>query len=267
MSGSPFPIDEYLQRIGAPTRDAVGLERLEELQRAQSCSLPFENFDIVLGRGIRLEPDRLIDKLLRSHRGGYCFELNGLFLRALQHLGFDARALLARVIVGGEPSGRTHQLSLLELGGRQWIADVGFGGMCPRVPMALAYEQESDHDGTTYRLRAHELGYLLQCRLADSWIDLYCFDLSPVVQNDILVANHFTATHPSSFFTTARIASIAHPRGRHVLLDTRCTSICDGTETTESFPDGPTYLTRLRERFGIELDTDYADLAPLPDRS
>ena len=51
------------------------------------------------------------DKLLRQGRGGYCFELNRLYLLLLQELGFDARGLTGRASAGPHPRiGRTVQL-------------------------------------------------------------------------------------------------------------------------------------------------------------
>ena len=97
MNHTVFALEPYLQRLHyagdiQPTED-----RLEALHRAQAYTIPFENFDILLGRGISLDPSALYDKLVHHARGGYCFELNGLFLMALQAVGFEARALLARV--------------------------------------------------------------------------------------------------------------------------------------------------------------------------
>ena len=263
MESNPFPLDEYLERIGLEGAGAASLDRLEAAQRAQSRTIPFENFDIVLGRGVTLDPDHLVDKLVRSRRGGYCFELNGLFLRALRAMGFEARALLGRVHVGGEPTGRSHQLSLVEIGGAPFVADVGVGAMTPRKPMPLEVDLESDHDGVAYRLVHHELGYMLQFTQEGSWRDLYSFDLCPVIQADIDYGNHYTATHPSSFFTRFRIASIARPDGRASLFDRQYT--CESTEGNleEEFPDDERYLGLLEERFGIELDARYGELAPL----
>lgn len=110
MANYQFPLDEYCTRIGVPSSGMPTVDRLEELQRAQVYTIPFENLDIQLGRGIDLTPSYADDKLIRRQRGGYCFELNGLFLRALTAAGFEARALLGRVHLSGEPTGRGHQL-------------------------------------------------------------------------------------------------------------------------------------------------------------
>lgn len=266
MFGMPldnFPLDEYCARTGASTSGSANLEHLEELQRAQLYSIPFENFDIQLGRGIDLAPEHLIEKLLRRDRGGYCFELNGLFLSALRAAGYDARALLARVHVTGVPTGRGHQVNLVTIANRQWIVDAGFGGACPRAPIQLQFNTETRHDGWIFRICQHELGYMLQRKLADNWSDLYSFDLAPVVQGDIAYGNHFTSTHPSSFFTSSRVAALCHPEGQINLLNFNCTSTGLDAETVEDFPDDESYLLKLRDKFGIQLDAEYTDLALL----
>ena len=260
-----FPLDEYCQRTGAASTGAASLELLEEMQRTQLYAMPFENFDIQLGRGIDLSPEHLIDKLIRHRRGGYCFELNGLFLSALRSIGFEARPLLARVHVGGEPTGRGHQLSLVTLSGREWIADVGFGGACPRAPIPLEHGIESIQGHQTFRLAPHELGYMLQLKLPDGeWQNLYSFDLTPVVPSDITYGNHFTSTHPSSFFTSARVAVRSTPEGQSRLFNFNVTTLAAGEELTEQLPDNDTYLAELRTRFGIDLDAEYSDLQTVP---
>lgn len=78
--------------------------------------------------------------------------MNGLFLHALQTLGFKARALLARIHVTGMPSGRGHQLELISIDGRDWLADVGFGGNSPRMPIPMELDRPVTKDGQTIRL-------------------------------------------------------------------------------------------------------------------
>ena len=259
-----FPIDEYCERIGAPAGGGRTVERLAELQTAQLFTMPFENFDIQLGRGINLDPDHLIDKLIRHRRGGYCFELNGLFLSALRAFGFEARPLLARVHVSGEPTGRSHQLSLLNIDGRDWIADVGFGGACPRQPIPLQEGTESRQGPLTFRLQRHQLGNMLQLRQSDgSWQDQYSFDLTPVVPMDITYGNHFTSTHPDSFFTSARIAVRWSAEGQQRLFNFNATTTTASGEQQDQLSDDESYLSELTARFGIELDAGYSDLRPI----
>lgn len=202
MKKEEFSLDPYLERLNfsgtvQPTEDC-----LKALHRAQAYTIPFENFDILLGRGVTLDPATLCDKLVQHKRGGYCFELNGLFLMALRTIGYDGRALLARVHLVDPPTGRGHQLILVTIQGREWIADVGFGGPGLRAPIPFELNHPTTQDGQTFQLvEAGPYGIMLQTLKEAQWQDLYSFDVGYVFPGDIAYGNHFTSTHPSSFFT------------------------------------------------------------------
>jgi N-hydroxyarylamine O-acetyltransferase len=255
-----FPLDEYCDRIGVPLSGAPTVDRLEALHRGHVYTIPFENLDIQLGRGIDLTPAHVDEKVIRRHRGGYCFELNGLFLRALTASGFEARPLLGRVHVTGEPSGRCHQISLVCVAGRDWVADVGFGAACPRMPIPLEPNTIHDHDGTLFKLENHELGYMLLAQLEGHWKNLYSFDLCSVVPNDIAVGNYYTSTSPVVHFTKSRMAVLCHPEGVTKLYNYRCTTQRREEVVVEQLPDSEIYLAELRHRFGIQLDGTYDQL-------
>ena len=259
-----FDADRYLERVNysgdiKPTEDG-----LEAVHRSQYHSIPFENFDILLGRGISLEPSTLFDKLVKRPRGGYCFELNGLLLMALAAFGFDARALLARVHLTGTPSGRGHQIALVMIRGRQWITDVGFGHQCLRAPIPLELDQPVSQDGQTFQITdAGHFGNMLQTLIEEKWQDLYSFDLGHVIAADIAYGNHYTSTNPDSFFTFARVAALPLSTGAITLFDqTLKISTPDG-EQVQELPEGQAYIDALKTHFGIELDAPYEALRPL----
>ena len=265
MDPDAFNLDGYLGRLnysGAvrPTEDG-----LEGLHRAQFYSIPFENFDILLGRSIRLEPEKLFHKLVSRRRGGYCFELNGLLLMALTAVGFEARALLARVHTTGSPSGRGHQINLVTIKGRKWVADVGFGNPYLHAPMPLETDRPMDHGGQTLRLAdAGHFGFMLQVLKGDRWQDLYSFDLQRVYPGDIAYGNHYSSTHPDSFFTSARIAILPSPNGAVRLFNQNLKKRTGEIEQVQEIGEGAAYLDVLRIHFGIELDAPYTALRPLP---
>lgn len=265
MDKRAFDLDDYLKRLNysgivQPTEDG-----LEALHRAQVYTLPFENFDILLGRGIALEPAALCNKLVHRARGGYCFELNGLFLMALHAIGFEARALLGRVHLTDPPSGREHQLLLVTLQGRPWIADVGFGGLGFRAPIPFELNHPTSHDGLTFRLvEAEPFGIMLQTLKKGQWLNLYSFDLGQVFPVDIALGNHFTSTHPTSLFTFARIVALLTPTGRVSLLNRTLRIVTTGVEQVQELAEGQAYLDALRTHFGIELNAPYEALRPLP---
>lgn len=266
METDVFDPEAYLERVNLSGSVRPTEDRLADLQRAQLYTIPFENFDILLDRGILLDPAVLCSKLVNRKRGGYCFELNGLFLMALQAFGFDARALLARVHLNGAPSGRGHQIALVTIRGRQWIADVGFGNPNLRVPVPLELDRPFPQDGRQVRLTgAGHFGIMLQARIDEQWQNLYSFEMGHVFSPDILYGNHYASTHPNSLFTSARIAALAIPEGAITLLNTTLKRTVAGKEQVQELDDGPAYLDALRTYFGIELDAAYADLRPLPD--
>src|SRR5881227_3604080 len=88
-------VTAYLDRIGyrgarTPTADTLRAVQLAHLQ-----TIPFKNLDIHLRRSIRLDLERLFQKLVVQRRGGLCYELNGLFAALLRVLGFPVTFLSA----------------------------------------------------------------------------------------------------------------------------------------------------------------------------
>jgi len=256
-----FDPTSYLQRLCLSEKILPTIEGLHILQRAQFYNIPFENFDIQLGRGVDLEPAHLYDKLVRRLRGGYCFELNGLFLMALQAFGFEARSLLARVHLTGTPSGRGHQITLVEVDGRQWLADVGFGKDNPLGPYPLERDTVQEIGGKYIRLvDGGVFGNMLQARSEEGWQNLYSFDMEHVCQGDINYGAHYTSTNSNSFFTISRVAMKPLEDGMVTLFNNRLTLSRGGQEKEIQLPEGQEYLDVLKTHFGIELDAPYEAL-------
>ena len=266
MTTFEFNRGAYLQRINYSGETPPTLRTLKALHHAQLYTIPFENFDIQLGRGIDLTPGAIFAKLVRQMRGGYCFELNGLFLMALKAFGFNVRPLLGRVHITGTPTGRGHQIELVTIEGKQWIADVGFGAGTPRTPIPLEMDRPASHDGQTVRLVNSDLwGIMLQVLIDDQWMDLYSFDLGHVCQADIEYGNHFTSTHPSSLFVFARVAALPVERGVFTLFNNTFKRTLAGRDEEMELEEGQTYLDALKSHFGIELNAPYESLRPLPE--
>lgn len=259
-----FNKEEYLKRINFNGEVSTDFQFLKSLHRAQHTCIPFENLDIWLGRSIHLDPESIFEKLVRRRRGGYCFELNGLLLMALKAFGFDARPLLGRVHVSGEPTGRSHQVSLVTIKDEKWIVDLGFGAESPPVPIPLVPYQAVSFENQTYRLIESELfGFMLQNKSDAAWKNLYSFDLSHVVDMDIKYGNYYTSTHPDSFFKIARIAALPVKNGLLTLYNFRIKKIINGKEEVILLNDDSSYLSTLEKEFGMKIDAEYKELKPL----
>ena len=119
----------YLDRIGYTGTPDATIETLRALHVAHLLSVPFENLDIHLGRTIVLDESHLFEKIVRQRRGGFCYELNGLFAGMLRALGFRVTMLSAGVArkSGGFGPEFDHMTLTVDVGEEQWLADVGFG--------------------------------------------------------------------------------------------------------------------------------------------
>ena len=193
----------YLQRLGFDAPPAPTLETLRQLQLRHTGAFPFENLTTLSGEPVLIDLPSIEQKILHERRGGYCYELNNLYLALLQELGFDARGISGRVVMG-QPEGawtaRTHRLSLVTLDGVRYISDVGFGGMVPTAPLLLdtADEQSTPHE--SYRIEQHVDGYTLRAQVAGEWRAMYIFDLQRQEDIDYTVGNWYVSTHPESSF-------------------------------------------------------------------
>jgi arylamine N-acetyltransferase len=87
MHSDNFDISTYFKRINYTGPAAADTSTLHALMRHQLFSVPFENLDVQAGKIVSLAPDDIADKVLKKGRGGYCYEVNGLFAMALEALG------------------------------------------------------------------------------------------------------------------------------------------------------------------------------------
>lgn len=257
-------LDAYFRRIGYDGPREPTLSVLRDLTRLHTLAIPFENLDPLLGRPLGLDAASLEAKLVRARRGGYCFEHNPLLQHVLKALGFEARALAARVQFR-QPDDvlrpRTHVLLRVEAEGESYLADVGFGGQTPTGPLLLraGLEQATPHE--SYRIDQAGPEYELRARIGDAWTLLYRFHLVEHFAIDHEVNNHYVATYPTSFFRSSIVAARPNAEGRHLLFDDRLAfQRIDGTREERALPDAEALIEALDGVFGIDV-SDRAALA------
>src|SRR3972149_5708622 len=124
-------IPSYLARIRCTGPIQLDYQTLRILQRDHMFTVPFENLDIELGKPILLNVEALWDKIILDHRGGFCYELNGLFAWLLKQIGYEVTYLNARVYKEDGSLGIDFDhLALIVRAPsmpERWLADVGFG--------------------------------------------------------------------------------------------------------------------------------------------
>ena len=247
----------YLQRLGFDAPPAPTLETLRQLQLRHTGVFPFENLTTLSGKPVLIDLPSIEQKVLHDGRGGYCYELNNLFLALLQTLGFDARGITGRVVMG-QPEGawtaRTHRLSLVTLDGVRYITDVGFGGMVPTAPLMLDTEAEQSTPHEPYRIEPHADGYTLRANVGGEWRAIYIFDLQRQEDIDYTLGNWYVSTHPeSSFVKQLMVARTGEGWRRTLMNGSFAIHRMGGESERREVTDAEELIGLLESEFGIRV--------------
>jgi len=246
-------VSPYLERIGYEGSREPTLETLRALHRRHMLAVPFENLDIHLGRPIVLDETAFLDKIVRQRRGGFCYELNGLFAALLRDLGYDLDLVSGRVSneLGRFGPEFDHLVLLVRLDGQQWIADVGFGDSFLK-PLALDGKEHSS-GGMLYFVDRWPEGFILLREENGVWSAKYVFTLQPHRLEEFAGMCVYHQTSPNSTFPRARICSRATPQGRVTLSGMRLIQTVNDERTERMLESEEQYAQALEEYFGIEL--------------
>lgn len=216
---------DYLSRIHFEGNPSLSAESLHALQLAHMRTVPFENLDISLGRAIKLDIESLWDKIIVRKRGGFCYELNGMFAWLLKKIGFEVTYLNARVYSKKKDAfgiDFDHLALLVGVPGDpvQWLADVGFGDSFTE-PLKMETSDWQDQGLHSYRVEPFQNGYQVWQKEAGGKTDRqYYFDLaSHSFPFEYEAACVYHQTSPNSSFTKNRIISRATDDGRISLSD------------------------------------------------
>ena len=239
-------LDAYLRRVGHAGPLAPDEATLVALHRAHIAAIPFENLDLMLGRGIAVDLDQVQAKLVDRGRGGYCYEHATLFGAVLDRAGFQVDRLLARTGDPVEhPRPRSHAVLRVAIQQEQWLADVGFGsGLLTPLPLAATGPQRQG--AWQYELvRGRDSAWRLREDDGSGWTTILTFTEEPQYFVDIEAANYNTATNPRSPFVQRPIVVRKDDTSVRTLL---------GREYTVERPGRPADRRQLTdEQFGEVL--------------
>jgi len=247
-------VEEYLDRLAVPPPPAADEASLRALHRAHLLSVPFENLDIHLGRPIRLEPEALFQKIVRERRGGFCYELNGLFGWLLERLGYAVTRLSGRVYSpSGERGPELDHLALRVDLDRPFLCDVGFGeGFLE--PLPLEPGEISGGGRASSRLSRSGEEWLYERRAGtEPWERQYTFTLLPRRMEEFAPMCVFHQTSPESPFTRRRLCTLATVAGRLTLSEGRLIETRGDERVTTPLQGPEAEAAVLRERFGVSL--------------
>jgi N-hydroxyarylamine O-acetyltransferase len=240
----------YLARIGHGWHVRPKLPTLRSLHRAHVLAIPFEALDVQLGRVPSLDPAAIYDKIVERRRGGWCYEMNGLFGAALEAIGFKVTRLSCGVMRqdGGDERLGTHLALLVDCEG-PWLCDVGFGGsLLEPLPLANASREDAPYalaleqleDGFWRFTERHETPFS------------YDFRTGPADEALLAAKRDWQSTHAESNFTLNFVAQKRHP-DRHLVLRGRVLTerAAQGT-TTHAIDSADEFVATLKDCFDID---------------
>lgn len=257
----PLDLDAYFARTGYSGPRTPTLGTLHAIALHHATSIPFENLDVLLGRGISLAPDAIFQKLIHDRRGGYCFEQNNLLLQVLRTLGYRVTPIGARVrwqIPRDVVPARTHLFLRVHLAEGDWLVDVGLGSASLTGAVPLEFERELPTPHEPRRLTRDAGRMFHQLWTGKEWADACEFTFDEMHPIDCEVANWWTSASPASAFKAQIVAGIAvrdgtrkgirggeftHRRGGEILARRPITSSAAA-------------LALLAEHFGVQLPAD-----------
>lgn len=254
----------YLSRIHCtklPSDLNVCFETLQYLHRQHALSIPFDGISPFIRQPVLLDGASIAHKLISKQRGGYCYEMNGLFSSVLHKLGFDVGIQLAEVMYDGskarsKPS--RHAIVIAHIEGRHYLCDVGYGRNGLLEPILLPEPGQETILGEHRLYHTKELGYTLEYKIQGIYTQEYRFD--PIQRtlscNELEPHNQFMQQDKQSPFINYRILTRPTPTGRVTLVDKNLRILQHGKVEKRTILSLEEYKTTLKDQFGLILEAE-----------
>lgn len=248
-------IIKYLNRIGISEILPPNLNSLKKLQKKHLYNIPFENLDIHYGNKIELNEQLFYDKIVNNNRGGFCYELNGLFYELLIALKYDVRRVSAKVYGKNKQYGKEydHLALLVKIETREYLSDVGFGEF---IVEPLAFEMETkqkDKNGIFYFDKYDYEYYRVNKVENKENIPLYIFK---DVKRDLKEFSGMCNFHQSSnesHFTQKKVITLPTKNGRITLNNDKLKITENGIQEEINIRNEIEFDKKLWDYFKIKI--------------
>ncbi|MBE6039025.1 MAG: arylamine N-acetyltransferase [Anaerofustis stercorihominis] len=259
---APIPdIDKYLERIGLSRPEKIDLESLNAIINAHQLHIPYDSLDVgLLNREISLNIEDLFNKIIINKRGGYCFEINGLFMKLLKDLGFDTHSIPCRVMQTPETIAPAfHRGTVVKFGDKKYFCDVGCGGSMPTGAVEIT-------DGLVQQIGENK--FVLK-KVKDDWYHLFripredeenqepqislaigMIEYDPV---DFLPPNYMCSVGPNARFRDKAWVNMRTETGSVSIRGRELTVVDNHHKTVRTIENDEEYLQALKKYFGIDL--------------
>ncbi len=251
-------INKYLERIKFEGIPGKNIETLKNLHKNHIFNIPFENLDIHYGNRITLDIDKLFEKIVINNRGGFCYELNGLFYELLNNIGFNAKMVSGRVknlkqkdMFNPEFD---HMLIVVDLDGL-WLADVGFGDSFIE-PLKIELNTIQKQYGKLYKIIRHDEKYLRLMSSKDNkhFLEEFLFTLEERTLNEFQAMCNYHQTSPESIFTQKKVCTIATSDGRITLGNSKLIITRYNKKNEIELKSEEEFNEKLKEYFNMAIN-------------
>lgn len=248
-------VKKYLNRIEIEQIEiANDLETLKFLQKKHLLTVPFENLDIHWQRPIILDTKKFYEKIVDQKRGGFCYELNGLFNELLNEIGFPSKIISAKVMQrnGNFGAEYDHLAILTKIGNQEFLVDVGFGDFIVE-PLKFVLDVEQKDENGTFLIRKQTDEYFEVVKKdGEIWQSEYIFkDLARDLTEFTEMCN-FHQTSPESHFSHGKLCSLMLENGRKTLTDKKFIETNIGKKVETEITSDEEFYEILEREFCIE---------------
>lgn len=225
---------DYLSRIAVASENlGPDAESLHLLQRQHLLNVPFENLDIHWKRPIVVDVAKFYAKIVGERRGGFCYELNGLFNELLREIGFQTRLVSARVFSGEKGFGPEfdHAAIIVTIGELEYLTDVGFGDFTAEPLRFVTDIEQQDREGVLVIRRADDGYFEVAKKAGDAWLPQYMSKPFARDLSEFAEMCDFQQFSPESHFTKGKVCSVLTGDGRKTLTDKKFIVTSNGEKT------------------------------------
>lgn len=248
-------IQSYLERINFHEPFRVDKNVLYKLQRRHLLNIPFENLNIHYGKKISISVNDIYQKIIIEKRGGFCYELNGLFHWLLKNIGFNAKLISARVHTkNGKYSPEYDHLAIIvTIDNQDFLVDVGFGKFSLE-PLKLEKDKKITDRFGFFQFDKYDTNYYRINEIKNnSLIPQYIFKIEERKLSEFADRCEFHQTSINSQFTKRKLISIAKSNGRITLNNSQLKITCSGMEQKINFKENE-FETKLKQYFDIKIE-------------
>lgn len=249
-------LQAYVERIGLDEVPECSIEGLTRLQRAHLDAVPFENLDILEGKvPLDMSEEGLFDKIVRRRRGGICYELNFLYAKALEAMGFEANLVGARIYEDGNEFDHVFVMVEDPDSAERWLTDVGFAYNFA-APLLFETKTIQEDGRCEYRIDEVEVDgepWFHVIRIEDGEETfVFAFHDYYQIESEFEERKRFFESDPSSRFLKGPLVCIDGNEGRITLSMRHLIETRDGVRSEREIEYPDEFNELLRTVFKIQ---------------